>query len=461
MSESKANAYSEMDSVSAGEVCSLEMAKVLGINDRLGGYYDRDRPEYAKIKTYNLDIDRQQNRSQLICKAKDETEAYPLCLLSSNVGAGIGFVPKKGDPNVCITYDCPPGFDSQTKGVCTKPLEDALVSKVSRCDERWHDWFMIPNYHLGNKYYSAEPGKCYAPCSSGNLPNFAKDPVDGSKVDFSSTDQLDKCISRADYFGGKYSSGSEYCPIAWIHRMSVNEQAVRNQLTDDIKALQKDKGVMKNDAVDQVQLENEINSRAKMVVKEASSTFEKVPLPNKDMHKACKTLHTDERLLSAYNVCKSVRDNEDLFMEDLQKNGDSDDIQKKKVAVIKYACNGVFCNEAVDPYVAETIGQDPICFTNIEKVNMRVEEEKTPDVPTAEKGKNFFDNSLKWSIKLFIIVIFGVLAYFFVMDFLWPKAIRPIFRVLRRILTGWRGSKYEDANEELITKLKDRVKTSE
>jgi hypothetical protein len=113
-----------------------------------------------------------------------------------------------------------------------KPLADAEVSKQYRCDERWYDWFSIPNYHLGNGYENpdpANPGTCYTPCQAGSLPAFQLDPVDGQNLHFIPNEENNgQCISRANYFGGKYAAGTDYCPLSWIYILNSSPQSLEN-----------------------------------------------------------------------------------------------------------------------------------------------------------------------------------------------------------------------------------------
>jgi hypothetical protein len=64
--------------VSAGEVCSIDIAKKYGFYDK-DHYYTSD---YSEVKTYS-EIDEQEGReSNAICKQTDDgNTAYPLCSL--------------------------------------------------------------------------------------------------------------------------------------------------------------------------------------------------------------------------------------------------------------------------------------------------------------------------------------------------------------------------------------------
>ena len=187
--------------VSPGEYCSLETAKKLGIHD-IQEYYSSD---YPTLKTYEPDKDDKDGRTTEICSVtRDESKSYEFC----SIEHGIGFVRKPAHPNKCVTVGCPPGFESE-RGECKKPLEDFAISKRAKCDERWYDWYMIPNYHLGNKYFSPKPGECYKPCPAYMVPQYEKDPVDESSAGFNVKEKLDKCVPRDEYISGKYTEGSD------------------------------------------------------------------------------------------------------------------------------------------------------------------------------------------------------------------------------------------------------------
>jgi len=435
----------------AGEVCSVETAKAIGIFDK-NAYYGGK--QYANVKTFNPTIDSQTARSEEICRQNiTGAQATPVCAVLPI--AGVGTTAKPGAPGKCITHGCPIGFTESSDGVCKKPLEDALVSKKSRCDERWTDWFMIPNYHIGNKFYSVGPGKCYAPCPPGQVPAYARDPVDDAALDFSSTDNLGMCIDRTEYFNGKYSDGSEFCPLAWVHRLGVTAREVEGTLQTAYDNAMQESGGTKNTHM--VDAERERRDTAVAIVNAAGEAMEAVEVPGETLTAACRKLATNERLQQAYEICEAINTNEDAFMKRLEdENGDSSLKQEQKTMVLKTACNALFCNEKWDPYTAETIGREPICIKNIKKVDL-TEKEKTDEaagpLPTARKEQEFFRTSIGRAFKIIMICIFGTLFYFFMTLFVWPKIVVPTWEFIKRILTGWKGSEYDKkfgATEELL-----------
>jgi hypothetical protein len=429
---------------SAGEVCSVETAKARGFFHADAYYKGR---EYNGLRTYNPTVDSETARSEEICRENvDGSQAYAACSLAVN--AGPGYMAKAGSPGTCVTHACPPGF-VDSRGTCKKPLSDALVSKRARCDERWTDWFMVPNYHLGNAFYSSNVGQCMAPCPSGQVPGFATDPVDGAGVDFTSSDDLGVCIDKQEYFDGKYAETAEHCPVAWIHRVGVTAREIEQSLQEKYDAVVSESGGYKNNYM--VDQERDRKAQAAAIVAAAARGMEAVAMPNDMTTAACKTIASPERIREAYNICEQVQQDEVRFMKRLEEeNGDGALAQEQKTMVLKTACNALFCNEKWDPYTAETIGREPLCFQNIKDVNMDASAAgATPSAPTADSGKLFFRHSIGRSFSIVMICVFGTLLYFFVTLFLWPKIILPIWAFIKKILTGWKVSSYEGKFAEL------------
>tara|TARA_Y100000389_G_scaffold13821_1_gene12276 strand:- start:10386 stop:12374 length:1989 start_codon:yes stop_codon:yes gene_type:complete len=85
-----------------------------------------------------------------------------------------------------------------------------LRDKNSICDERWYDWFIIPDYHNGNNY-SAEftdistERMCYKPCNFGTIPINEKDNENNTK-----------CINRDLIDNGRLKNTFLYTPYSMI-----------------------------------------------------------------------------------------------------------------------------------------------------------------------------------------------------------------------------------------------------
>lgn len=442
------------DSVSAGEVCTIQKAKELGVFDKTN-YFTKSSGYDSNVRVFNKNRDRASQHTRSLCvQNTDGTEARAEC----GAEFGFGFVRKPGYPDKCIAAECPTGFEENSAGVCTKPLKDAVLVKRARCDERWYDWFAIPNYHLGNRYYAPKEGQCYGYCPPGNVPAFAKDPVDGSSVDLSSKDDLTKCVSRQEYFGGKYAAGSEYCPVAWIHRMAATPESMRRS-GETLKKM----SVAEAAAADGSSENSEVTRRfkdalvgdAKTTAVTMSKMLENVELKDSAQAAACKKINTVERLTTAYKICDAIQKDEERYLQRLNEDSTgaiSEAQNAKRVQVTKQACNALFCNPKVDPYTADLIGRDPICFKLSSKVDLAAGAAGEP-LPDPERGPAFFRQSVGNAARIIFLVIIGVFAYYGWTRFAWPRVVRPLLRLIYRILTGWSSSARSDAVGELIEKI--------
>jgi len=91
------------------------------------------------------------------------------------------------------------------------------VQNNKYCEDRWFDWIVIPNYHLGNRVlkdsgaYSKEDVKiCYNNCGAGELPYIN---ASGKKL----------CISKEIAYDGIYEKKLDYSPLALINIIGNNK----------------------------------------------------------------------------------------------------------------------------------------------------------------------------------------------------------------------------------------------
>lgn len=433
----KCIANGSYDTVSPGEFCSLQTAKKLGIEDS-GKYF---QSEYNDLKTFNESKDTTENRKSEICSVtKKGDAAYQMCAIEH----GIGFVRQPARPEKCITVSCPPGFESD-RGECKKPLEDYTVSKRARCDERWYDWFIIPNYHLGNKYYEEKPGKCYKPCPSYNVPQYAKDPVDESSAGFNATEKLDKCLPRTQYMNGKYMMGSDYCPISWVYRLAATPSVLKEQINTNLDQLKEEK---KNTNDKYEALRSSADTDALEIAKEAGSLIENINVPDETMRTACQSLTTTDRVQFAYDVCERLAEDETWYGQNLEDElKDSDQVQQAKTKMLKQACNALFCSGNSH----EQVGKPEICIPGVTPVEPIDDDSKIPPPPSSEGAKQFIFTSSSFALKAILVSIVGVLLYLFIVNFLYPLLkklyikIRDYFRYKK---TSENKGKFETINEE-------------
>lgn len=366
----------------------------------------------SKIKTYadNLHVD-----SEIPI-----TIANKLCIIE----AGPGFIRKpSSDANnaSCVTYDCPTDWERKENNICVKPKEDAVIDKRSHCDERWYDWFSIPNYHLGNGYYEEKKGVCRSPCNKYSIPNYATDPVDGARFDFSSSDKLDTCVDRDKYFMGKYQDGSDYCPLAWIHRMHYTiPENVEKKMDNILTQYAKDYGSsnLTKAFIDFKKPTNKRQIGQNIAVQMKSDGFEPLPSLNQNMQQACNSLNTKDRVAEAYNICKKVKNN-------TYENKDENTILQ-----LKQACNAVFCNEN-DTALTTINKTTPICFDIPSTIKYKDPDDvKDPTTFTADKEQSFMFSSFATAVNIVIFVISGIFVYYFWTRIFWPKFLRKVWRYL-------------------------------
>ena len=395
--------------MSSGEVCTLNRIKQLGIESNTDildpSSYVRSDSKYQDLKTFNAEKDNREGRIKSLCKEGIEG-AYPHCIDEH----GPGFIRKPGEPNKCITVDCPPGFTKEGSLCDKKPMfQNAGINKQARCDERWYDWFLTPNYHLGNKYYQKEVGVCYAPCPPLHVPNFGTDPIDKMRLGFTAKDELDKCVNRADYFLGKYAEGTDYCPLAWIARINATQANVRQTIERKRAAVAESYNDRTTDDFNNAA--EKINETAQFVYQNSSSLLTNIDPPKNAMLTACKTLQTPERLREAYNVCKRLQDEEQTTVYD---NDQARNL--KKIAMMKQACNAVFCNEE-NFEATDFINQDPLCFKPPPKIDPEtgLPENKPPEdvpAPTYDEERSFITSAVKIAIGIILFPLLLLLLWF-------------------------------------------------
>jgi hypothetical protein len=334
------------DPINSLEVCTLSVAKILEIDDPT--YYFKDG--YNNLKTHNTKYDQEESqtdRYETLCRKDPDpkkNKSYPLCAIQY----GLGFSTKPSDASKCIAFQCPPGFTPDEKG-CIKP--NTIVAKKPKsdfCEERWYDWFMVPNYHLGNKYVKLDK-QCYQPCNPGFVPSFGTDPVDGYSPGIGAIDRPEMCANKDTYLGGKYNTPQNYCPLAVIKRLSSTRDSLKrdydlsitnkfNEVNEAIDKKLQDKTI---DKVTTQEVEDMINS--------IHSTLEDVyPMSQNDIV-ACRTLIDDQRVGEAYSICKGIDENSDYYLTKMREDGVSLPTAELKVKLIKKACHSLFCNPNDNP----------------------------------------------------------------------------------------------------------------
>jgi len=322
------------------EVCTLTMAKSFKIDDP-EVYFKKG---YDNLKSHNeiWDQTSKTDRYESLCRKDPKKEiSYPLCTLEH----GLGFSADPKDPSKCIALECPPGFTSNEKG-CIKPNSiSAKKPKNEFCEERWYDWFMVPNYHLGNKYIKLE-NQCYQPCNPGFVPSFGTDPVDGYSPGVGIKNLPEMCATKESYMGGKYNTPQNYCPLAVIKRLSNTRDSLINEYKNTINN-NIDNGIINDKA--QEEIDTTVPQEVTNMINSIHSTLEDVyPMSQNDIV-ACRTLINDERVGEAYSICKALDENSDYYLTKLREDGISLPTAELKVKLLKKACHSLFCNPNDNP----------------------------------------------------------------------------------------------------------------
>ena len=155
-----------------------------------------------------------------------------------------------------------------------------------------------------------------------------------------------------------------------------------------------------------------------------------IETPSSTMQDACNRIETPERLTPAYNMCSNVMNDETAVYNKFANNL-STNMARDKVTMIKQACNAVFCNLR-DP-APSTIGQEPLCFSNIGTFNpstgeiINDDELPMPEAPRPTAQQKFMYGTFKTAIYIVLIPILAYIIYLFLTDALMPYVILPLY----------------------------------
>lgn len=201
--------------VSTGEKCTIEVSKEFGIFGN-NEYFNSNINDKEKL-LINKYIDNQ----------SDDKSIYSLCYPDNNSSNNIFY------KNCAIDYKNPWITSDLNKNICTLPdnitLPENLKFDIDNtdtiikpndvfkykntnqlCKEKLHDWFSIPDYHLGNRYTgymnSSNEYKCLKPCMIGYIP----------RIDNINENLSDKCVNKNNFNYGKFKGNFNYLPISLI-----------------------------------------------------------------------------------------------------------------------------------------------------------------------------------------------------------------------------------------------------
>lgn len=189
--------------VRTGEVCTIETAKQYGIFGK-NEYFNGLIPKAEKV---NVLADNKEGAGFALCSVSGNI-AYQNCALSTNnpwkvLNKSREYCMLPLDvtlPDALKVNDTTKTIEKPMSIPCFKSLKDF-------CQERWYDWFSIPDYHFGNGYsiveISSNESKCIKPCEIGLMP-------------YKEDGATDRCILRDKYEYGFYASSFHYLPVSLI-----------------------------------------------------------------------------------------------------------------------------------------------------------------------------------------------------------------------------------------------------
>lgn len=197
------------------------------------------------------------------------------------------------------------------------------------CDERWYDWFTIPDYHNGNNYssqlsFSKQKKICYKPCNYGSIPINEKD----------NKNNITKCINRDLIDNGRLKNTFMYTPYSMIILLGSTKKdlielyqsefnLVNNIVENYNKRIEKDyeyeinddilSKIKDNDASELLfnSIHNEIKTAISNIITEPISHLNIIPpVDNKQElnYYPEKNYNTKHILIKAYEISKKLSD---------------------------------------------------------------------------------------------------------------------------------------------------------
>lgn len=179
---------------------------------------------YNEKYKINYILDDNNNYPYKLCNTVNNNNFYNCSLKYKNP-----WLTLSSDKSKCSLPDdieLPPNFsrDNSNNNLIFNNNNDTEWSiKKSVYQERWYDWFLIPNYHIGNNYYQhytidSNNKKVYGnykPCDNNFIPYSSDNNTDGSKI-------FNKCVSKEYAYNGLFKNEMDFSPLALIVLLGGN-----------------------------------------------------------------------------------------------------------------------------------------------------------------------------------------------------------------------------------------------
>jgi hypothetical protein len=351
--------------IKQGEVCTIDTAKAYGLFGK--DKYFNDLMSLEDVEQTDIFLtDRNSGEYQYsLCEKLDNDKIYQNCSMTT----GNPWKTLDSTNNYCMipleTLEnslLPHGL-KLVEGTKTiqKPAEVPIAQpKKTFCQEKWYDWFSIPDYHHGNVFGAETTNtsnidlpKCYTPCKVGFVPH----PINKTS-----------CVRKQDLDGGIYANSFHYLPIPLIILLGSTKEdillmykqnvmktrAKTDKISLDIDIL----GDLLNNKNTQnkifVDVKNDLNYNIAQLL---SLPFDETNInaPSDEKHQR---MFDVEKIEIAYNIAKRFHDmlrdeNQEIFNNYKKQlcliNGLNMEDNKlfKQLLVLKKACNVVFDNRTV------------------------------------------------------------------------------------------------------------------
>ena len=445
------------DHVPAAEACTIAIAQRIGVFDSNAYFIP---PFSSSTKTQSEDSVQaalDALKPAAMCSAAQDEEraafvAFPLCGVIA--GPASERVESPDGTASCQTSGCPPGF-TQEGTSCVKPVLPSVTDKSQRCDSRWYDWFMVENAHLANGTQAGGDGgdTCYLPCPAGFVPNLAHNPVDGSATNLigGGKDDIGHCAPKSSFYFRKYADTPDFCPLAWVYRLTTRPEDIVAGTQAAIEQLRQDSGgtdfgAVSESAARQAVSHAETDSSAlytsMMAITDRQVAAGRATSQKGGYLQACKTLNTPERLRYAFSVCDQLHANPASFKTKWSQYwGEQTD---ERMALLRQACHLVCC----DQNNAASIGRTPVCFSAAELAPVTAAAAASSKATAAKsaaaalkqkRAQAATDQGFSSPAERTFFKSFGWLLLLIVVPLLFVIAWIVLIPVLRIIWSSWTG----------------------
>jgi hypothetical protein len=392
--------------VHSGEICTIETAKTYGIFDSTKYFKDIPLIEANKINIH-IDNNDDTEKEYALCNVQNKT-AYKNCVLSTNnpwktlndTGEFCMLPLDVSLPNALR-------YNENTK-LIDKPNNIPLFrAKKDYCQEKWYDWFTIPDYFLNNTYNlyksSSNIEKCLRPCNLG----------------FIASD--DKCVPKIKYDYGKFSTSFHYLPVSLILLLGSTRSSLlakHNKILYETKQKLSNDVYIDNDLYDNLtgnESQTNIYNDIKKELKEHIINLLNIPFnedniiePSYDVQSVSNKLMFKDRIEDAYEIAKTIYtmststkdDDIKLFKEWKEQLADITGLSQtdtkffKQILILKKACNVAFDNQTTysSDFILYTLNKDLKTGEKIKApINFAISEEDSTLAISQNTSENVID----------------------------------------------------------------------